>query len=562
MLVSKLPESLLILRIHGSRPAACRLEWQVDVIGEFVQVGIGSGQVMRHVALWVAGHLVDASRRGRGKCAIFFRGEPVERYTRRKFLGQLTFATVAAASGIAPRAARSVAPTRVIVVGAGLAGLCTAYELVALGHDVTVLEAQTRPGGRVQTLRDPFDDGLFAEAGASRIPTSHDLTLGYVRKFGLTLVPFEPAGVSSIRYAYGQRSRILPGAPFEWPSGIPSDQKRLTPAEIRQRYIAPLIDAITDPFSAAWVPESLRKYDRVTRDDYLRAQGVSKAALHMMNLGSTPVARFRSFLDVLHENAVDRELRRRAAIQNEQFLKIEGGNDRLPRAFADRLGGRIKYGCAVQRIEHDTYGVRVLFRTSQHVESVDAVYVVCAVPFSTLRSVAFSPALSAEKRSVIDALPYESVTRVYLQSRDRYWMREGLSGFSETDHPMEIWDSTHGQPGTRGILMSYHRGPKARKLGRKSETAQLRFGLKTIEQVYPGIQKHYERGFVKVWDRDPWARGAVAYLLPGQVSSLQPHIATPEGRIYFAGEHASSLRGWMQGALESGRRAATEIDAA
>ena len=144
-----------------------------------------------------------------------------------------------------------------------------------------------------------------------------------------------------------------------------------------------------------------------------------------------------------------------------------------------------------------------------------------------------------------DALPYESVTRIYLQSRDRYWMREGLSGFAETDHPMEIWDSTYGQPGTRGILMSYNRGPKAQQLGREPEPAQLRFGLKAIEKAYPGIRKNYERGFVKVWDRDPWAR-ACAYLLPGQVSSLEPHIARPEGRIHFAGEHASSLRGWMQ----------------
>jgi monoamine oxidase len=484
------------------------------------------------------------------------------RYTRREFLGQLTFATVAGSSWITPVAARGLAPKRVIVVGAGLAGLCAAYELGALGHDVTVLEAQTRPGGRVQTLRDPFDDGLFAEAGASRIPTSHDLTLGYARMFGLTLVPFEPVSVPSIRYAYGQRSRILPDAPFEWPSGISANQKRLSPADVRRRYIEGLVDQITDPFSAAWMPESLRQYDRVTRDEYLRAQGVSEAALHMMNLGYTPVARYRSFLDVLHENAVARELRRRASIDNDLFLKIDGGNDRLPRAFADRLAGRIRYGCSVHRIEHDVQGVRVSVRTGQSVESSEAGYVVCAVPFSTLRSVAFSPALTSEKRSVIDALPYESVTRIYLQSRDRYWMHERLSGFGETDHPMEIWDSTYGQPGTRGILMSYIRGPKARELGRQSQAAQLGFGLKTIEDVYPGIRKNYERGYVKVWDRDPWSRGAVAYLLPGQVSSLQPHIAQPEGRIHFAGEHASSVRGWMQGALESGRRVASEIDAA
>jgi monoamine oxidase len=161
---------------------------------------------------------------------------------------------------------------------------------------------------------------------------------------------------------------------------------------------------------------------------------------------------------VLHDNAVNRELSRRAGTENEQTLKVDGGNDRLPRAFADRLAGRIRYGCAVHRIDHDANGVRVFFRIGQSVESLAAGYVVCAVPFSTLRSVAFSPALTPEKQSVIDALPYESVTRIYLQSRDRYWMREGLSGFAETDHQMEIWDSTYGQPGTRGILMSFNRG--------------------------------------------------------------------------------------------------------
>ena len=479
------------------------------------------------------------------------------RDTRREFLRRLALATTL------PRAATLLRlPTRrVIVVGAGLAGLCAAYELDASGHDVTVLEAQTRPGGRVQTLRDRFDDGLFAEAGASRIPTSHDLTLGYARMFGLTLIPFEPVDIPSARYAYGQRSTIRPGAPFEWPPAIAADQKRLTPADIRRRYIAPLVDQITAPFSATWMPESLRKYDRVTRDEYLRGQGVSEAALHMMSLGYTPVARFRSFLDVLHENAVNRDLGRRSGAENEQILKIEGGNDRLPRAFAERLAGRIRYGCPVLRIEHDSRGARVFYRNGRSIESLAAGYVVCAVPFSTLRSVAFSPALKPEKRSAIARLPYESVTRIYLQSRERYWIREGVSGFAETDHPMEIWDSTYGQPGARGILMSYMRGPKAHRLGRGSEAAQLRFGLNAIEEVFPGIRKHYERGIVKVWDRDPWARGAIAYFLPGQVTSLQPHIAQSEGRIYIAGEHASSVRGWMQGALESGQRVASDIAA-
>jgi monoamine oxidase len=138
----------------------------------------------------------------------------------------------------------------VIVIGAGLAGLCSAYELSSLGHDVIVLEVQERAGDRGHTLRMPFSDGLYAEAGASRIPTSHDLTLSYARLFGLSLIPFEPAGIPSIRYAYRQLMSVVPGAPYEWPAAAPVAQRQLTPAQVRQRYITPLVDKITNPFAS------------------------------------------------------------------------------------------------------------------------------------------------------------------------------------------------------------------------------------------------------------------------------------------------------------------------
>jgi monoamine oxidase len=418
------------------------------------------------------------------------------------------------------------------------------------------------PGGRVRTLRAPFADGLYAEAGASRIPTSHDLTLGYARLFGLPLVPFGPSDIPSIRYAYGQRTTVVAEAAFVWPDGIPAEQTRMSPPEVRHRYIDALADQITRPFAADWMPGPLAQYDAMTRDDYLRSAGVPEASLHMMNLGSTPVARFRSFLDVLHEVAVNRELQRRTGGADVQLVKIAGGNDRLPRAFAARLVDRVRYQCAVFRIQHDSRGVRVFFTNGGSRQSVSAGHLVCAIPFSTLRRVEFSPPLSSSKRAAIDRTPYHSATRIYLQCRARYWMKEGLSGFADTDHPMEVWDTTYGQQGDRGILMAFLQGPRAHELGRFSRDRQLQFGLNAVEKVYPGLRKNYERGFVKVWDRDPWARGAVAYLRPGEVASLEPHIASPEGRIHFAGEHASSLRGWMQGAFESGRRAASEVDQA
>src|SRR5215204_4115864 len=96
--------------------------------------------------------------------------------------------TFAASQGLQRRGA----PKKVVVIGAGLAGLSAAYELSHAGHDVTVLEARTRPGGRVYTLRDPFAEGLYAEAGATRIPNHHHFTIKYAELFGLTLDPFEP----------------------------------------------------------------------------------------------------------------------------------------------------------------------------------------------------------------------------------------------------------------------------------------------------------------------------------------------------------------------------------
>ena len=148
-------------------------------------------------------------------------------------------------------------------------------------------------------------------------------------------------------------------------------------------------------------------------------------------------------------------------------------------------------------------------------------YVVCAVPFSTLRSVEFSPPsqLPNVRRSIACRT---TAPRASMQSRARYWMKEGLSGFAKTNHPMEVWDSTYGQQGARGILMSFIQGPKARELrkGLASRATPLR-----IESNRGNLSRHtknFERGFVAVWIDDPWARGAVAFLLPGQVVSSRP----------------------------------------
>jgi monoamine oxidase len=188
---------------------------------------------------------------------------------------------------------------------------------------------------------------------------------------------------------------------------------------------------------------------------------------------------------------------------------------------------------------------------------------VCAVPFSVLKSVRVSPRFSRQKQLAIEQLEYTSVARVYLQTRKRFWLDEGLSGNASTDLPvMLVSERSINQPGTRGIMESYMAGPQARRVTAMRNGERIRTTLEGMKLIYPNLPNYFEGGAAKCWDEDEWARGAYAWFRPGQMSALLPHIARAEGRIHFAGEHASTSPGWMQGALESGNRVAREISEA
>ncbi|MCI0625223.1 MAG: FAD-dependent oxidoreductase [Acidobacteria bacterium] len=185
------------------------------------------------------------------------------RITRREFL---TYTALAAVAALPPqvtvafggRLRRSGPAKKVIIIGAGLAGLSAAYELTQAGHDVCVLEARTRPGGRVLTLRDAFAEGLYAEAGATRIPNHHHFTLRYAELFGLPLDPLRPEGSRDVYYARGQRLEVTPGHEVHWPYDLTPAERKLGLSGMRQQYAASMFKELGDVTDPKWPPETLK----------------------------------------------------------------------------------------------------------------------------------------------------------------------------------------------------------------------------------------------------------------------------------------------------------------
>ena len=451
---------------------------------------------------------------------------------------------------------RADAPKKVVIIGAGLAGLAAAYELSEAGHDVTVLEARIRPGGRVHTIRGQFADGLYAEAGATNVFDVHTWTIKYANLFGVALdTPTAPTG-SSVFHVKGKRIVIKPNTPVDWPVQLRADEQGLTRGQLWTKYVAPALKEIGDPEAADWPPSSLKKLDDASFAQFLRDRGASPGAISILRLGLADQlgegADATSALDLLRE-ALPRALEK-------QVYVIRGGSDTLPNAMASKLNNKIRYGCAVVRIEQDDRGARVIYSQNGANETITGDYVICAIPFSVLRNVKFSPAVSPGKQQAIDHLGNTSVVRVFLQTRRRFWLDQGLSGAATTDLPMmTAYDKAFYLPGTRGILETYIAGERARKLSVMSADARLHFTVNQMQLVHPDIRTHLEGGSSVCWDNEQWSRGAYAWFRPGEMTSLLPNIASPEGRIHFAGDQTSPAPGWMNGALQSGNRAAREV---
>jgi monoamine oxidase len=450
---------------------------------------------------------------------------------------------------VAAQNPRPPAAESVLVVGAGLAGLCAAHRLREAGKRVTVIEARPTPGGRVRTLRGYFDEGLYAELGAARVAESHSNVLHWMNEFGLSLIPFSGPGATIFAIGGRRAHSDDEAARLLLAPDMHADERKLGPGDLLRKYTQGVPGELGEPDVDLSNPR-WREFDRLTWPQFLAQRGASKGAIQIMMAGGDSSGFSALFL--LQQIMLHRDLR--------EYLKIEGGMDSLPRAMAARLGNLIRYNCALTRLEHSGRGIRAICKSADRSDTIAADRVVLAIPFSTLRQVAIDPPFSLAKTQIIADLSYHEGTRFLLQTKSRFWQGQRLNGGARTDGPADIWDMSFGQRGTRGLIsLTTGNAQIDHKLGGMNPQGRTAFGIGLAAAAYPEIPAQVEKSFMQRWTGEPYARGAFVIFRPGQMTQWAKDIGKPEGRVHFAGEHIAPWNGWMEGALWSGERAAQEI---
>jgi monoamine oxidase len=444
---------------------------------------------------------------------------------------------------------------RVVVLGAGIAGLVAAYELKQQGHEVIVLEAQNRVGGRILTCRE-FAPGLSAEFGAMRIPRSHDLTLRYCAKFDLPMRPFVMSNPKGLVHICGQRMTMEEAqrSPDRLPFALAPHERGKTCDELWAHAIADIKTLLEREGPRAW--DQIRaQYDQFSLYEFLKHRQFSDGAIEYYAV--------MNFVETDMNNAVMEVLREDLEGAYVDMQTIDGGMDRLPNAFYAALQQEVRFGAEVRAIDQSDSGVTVHVKTEAERFTVSGDYCVCALPFPCLRTIELERPFSHAKMRAIRQLNYHASTKILFQVRRRLWEQEDgiVGGATVTDLPIRRMNYPPSSADTeRGVLLaSYTWGQDALQWGAMDPETRLEEALDDVSRIHPWIRGEYEIGTSYAWYADRWARGAFALFAPDQQTELQAAIVQPEGRVHFAGEHCSLYHAWIQGALESGIRAATEI---
>ena len=475
--------------------------------------------------------------------------------------GGAGLAAAAMLSGPISRALAASGP-RIVVVGGGLAGLTCAYRLKQAGYRADLFEASDRLGGRCWTRRGDFAEGQIAEHGGELIDQGHAQTRQLAQELGLTLDNLLSAEVNGTDPFY-----YFDGRPYSYAEAT-DDLKRIW------QQLHKDVSAASYPTLYNLSTQRGRELDAMSIADWIRAYvpGGLKSRLGQLldvayNIEYGAETSVQSSLNMLYLLAYSGQGQLRIFGPSNEKYHVRGGNDQITTRLASALAGQITTGSALTSIRRNADGsYRLAFQSGLSSSTVTADRVVLALPFSILRTIDFAKAgFSPLKATAIKEQGMGTNSKLHLQFDDRHWNALGSNGETYADTGYQnSWEVTRAQPGASGILVDYTGGKIGASFGSGTPAERAARFLAQLEPVLPGISSRWNgRATVDFWPGYEWARGSYSYWKVGQYTKFAGVEREVEGTCHFAGEHTSvDFQGYLNGAVESGERAAGEILAA
>lgn len=419
---------------------------------------------------------------------------------------------------------------RVIIIGAGFAGLSAAYSLYKKNIDFIILEARNRISGRVFSHTIDEKENLVIELGAEWVGNSHTRMRELCDEFKLELLnnQFDSHLIYQGKYYKSGEWDYSP----EWQSSFNSilaNYKNFSPA-----------DKIKLDKTDWW--RFLVNHGCEGRDLDLRE------LLDSTDFGET--IRNVSAFAALAEYA-------ESSRKNEMDLKIKGGNSSLAKRIAEKIGmDKIKLEHRVSRIiQSKKTGVKVVCRNG---EEFTADKVICTIPTYAMKKIIWEPGLPSEKLHALDELQYARINKNPLLFRERFWKDENFDMVTDQT-PHYFYHATKNQVSNKGVLISYTIGEKAAVVSNQSEEWKTETVLQTLQPHFGNIRPLLEKQVNYYWGKDEFSQGAYAVYDSGQWFTLMPILKKSFINTHFAGEHLADWQGFMEGAINTGENAAAKI---
>jgi len=487
---------------------------------------------------------------------------------------------MASATELPPELTGGAKGTKIIVLGAGLAGMTAAYELSKAGYQVQVLEARAFAGGRCQTARKgfkhtdligyeqtcEFDEGHYINHGPWRIPYHHRSTLHYTKLFSVPLESFVNDNDASYVY-FEKATGPLAGKPVR-KGEIAADIRGYTAelvakAASQGQLDAPLSGIDREKFVAYLVNEGRLSKDLAYKGTEGRGFSIHPGA--GVDPGPGKELPPFAFQDVLDSNAWRVLSSVTGFEQQRTMLQPIGGMDQIAKGFEKHVGSMIRYSTVVEKIKQSPSGVTVSFKGADGKSGeITADYCVCTIPLSVLKQIDLDA--SAPFKAAMEGVSYAPVNKIGLQMKTRFWEEKHhiYGGHVYNDIPgiNSITMPSCGWQGQKGVLLGYYGfGGEAARISAKSPADRAAYAVAAGQKIFPEYAENFENAFSFSWHLAQYNLGGWAEWGENGRKESYPLLCQPDGRLYLAGEHLSYLGGWQAGAIESAWQQIAKIHA-